>query len=110
MRPMKKWIPISLGVGALLTVVLIGVFVAASETIPHPPAALVDATNVAFWPVATLVNLSGPGPNIGTQEKPIHEVTPVQVFAIAIGITLTWIFYSSLVFLLVSAPQHLTVD
>jgi hypothetical protein len=100
MRPIKKWMTVSLGVGALVTLALMGGVVAASETIPSPPAVLVDATYAALWPVAALVYLSGPGPNLGTPEKPIHEGTPVQLFAAAIGIGVTWIFYTSLMFLI----------
>jgi hypothetical protein len=91
---------ISLGVGALVTLALIGGVVAASETLPDPPTALVNATYAELWPVAALVYLSGPGPNIGTPEKPIHEGTPVQLFAAVIGIGFTWAFYTSLMFLI----------
>ena len=100
MCPIKKWIAISLGVGALLTLALIGVFAAALETMPNPSPALVHASYVAFWPAVGLVYLTGPGPNIGTPEKPIHEGTPVQLLAGVIGIGFTWIFYASLVFLI----------
>jgi len=60
---------------------------------------------VVLWPIAVCLYLSGPGPNIGSAGKYLHEWTPVQDFAVAAGIGLSWLFYSSIVFLLIWLQQ-----
>ena len=63
------------------------------------PASVVTAAKVVLWPIAVCLYLSGPGPSIGPAEKHLHEWTPVQDFAVLVGVGLSWTFYSSIVFL-----------
>src|SRR5258708_470576 len=97
---MTKRIMTAFGIGAALTLLLVGLFVAETEIVPNPPPPLRYFGYVLFWPVTACTYLVGPGPNIGTPEKSIHEGTPVQLFAIALGMAVTWVFYSGLVFFL----------
>jgi hypothetical protein len=94
----KKWLLISLGGGFLVTAALFVLpdsFIAIADT-PHPIAD--DVVQAVFWPVTVCVYLSGPGHDIGSPGKPMHEGTPVQTLAAFVGIGLSWTFYSSLVF------------
>jgi hypothetical protein len=74
------------------------------------PGPLVAIANVALWPIHLCLYLVGPGPNIGSAEKPLREWTPVQDFAVVVGIGLSWAFYSSIAFLSIwfHRNRHLT--
>jgi len=104
MRLKTKWLLVSVAGGLLIAVAL---FFSDTlfDAVADVPAPLGAAANVVLWPVAVCVHLSGPGPNIGTPQKPFHEWTPVQDFAVVIGIGLSWVFYSSIVFLLIWLRQ-----
>ena len=95
-----KWLLVSVVCGVLIAVAL---FFSDTlfDAVADVPGPLGDVAHVVLWPVAVCVYLSGPGPNIGTPEKPLHEWTPVQDFAVVIGIGLSWVFYSSVVFLII---------
>jgi hypothetical protein len=107
---MTKRIVTAFGIGAALTLLLVGLFVAETETVQNPPAFLRYFGYVLFWPVTACTYLVGPGPNIGTPEKPIHEGTLVQLFAIAVGIALTWVFYSGLAFFIFWLRQRRRIN
>jgi hypothetical protein len=100
-RLIWKWLLVSVGGGVVLTVVLSTLpdrLVDALEDKPHP---MVDkGVEVVFWPIALCVARSDHGVPIGPPEKHMYEGTPVQVIAAFVGIGLSWVFYSSLIFLL----------
>ena len=98
MRLLWKWSLVSVGGGALVTVLL---FVLANYLAPDVPSPVASLARIVLWPVTVCVNLTGPGPSIGPPEKHWHEGTPVQFLAVVIGMGLSWLFYSSLGFLLV---------
>jgi hypothetical protein len=101
MRLMTKWLLVSIGGGILATVALSTLpdrWIDAPEPSPHPVRDKVIET--VFWPITACVYLSGHGAPIGPPEKHMYEATPVQVLAVFVGIGLSWIFYSSLLFLL----------
>ena len=104
MRLRTKWLLVSVVGGVLISVVL---FVADTsiDAVVGAPSPLGAVANVVLWPVTVCLYLSGPGPNIGSPEKHWHEWTPVQDFAVVTGIGLSWVFYSSVVFLVISF-QH----
>jgi len=58
-------------------------------------------SKMLLWPVSAVLHLVGPGPNLGPPEKHMHEWTLVQDVAVAVDIGLSWVFYSSLVFLII---------
>src|SRR5260370_29595903 len=95
---------ISRGGGFLIVVVLyqrVDVLPVDGENLPAPFDAVVE---IVFWPVPAfmhLVNFLLPPPNIGSPEKPLREGTPLTALAFVVGIGLTWVFYSSLGFLIV---------
>jgi hypothetical protein len=97
-----KWLLVSVGGGVLLTFALFAfpdTLLDALESKPHP---IIDkVVQALFWPVAVCVSLSGPGVPIGPPEKHMYEGTPVQVIAALVGISFSWVFYSSLVFLII---------
>ena len=99
MRPIPKWLMISLGGGLLITVTLLllraDVFI---DIIVVGYGQLGAITKMLLWPVSAVLYLVGPGPNLGPPEKHMHEWTPVHEIAVAVGIGLSWTFYSSLVF------------
>jgi hypothetical protein len=95
MRLIWKWVMVSVGGGILLTAGLFFFSVPLTVNLSGP---LATVAKVVLWPVTISVYLSGPGPNIGPPEKHWHEWTPVQDFGVATGIGLSWIFYSSLLF------------
>ena|SRR6266849_4493045 len=102
MRLIWKWLLVSLGGGVLVIVALFTLperLIDSAEDKPHP--AVDKAVEVVFWPIAVCVYLSGRGAPIGQPEKHMYEATPVQVIAAFVGIGLSWVFYSSLVFLIV---------
>jgi hypothetical protein len=102
MKLIWKWLLVSVGGGIIVTVVLSTLpdrLIDAPEDKPHP---MIDrAVEVVFWPIEVCVYLSGHGAPIGPPEKHMYEATPVQIFAVFVGIALSWVFYSSLVFLIV---------
>ena len=101
MRLVTKWFLTSIGGGVLVTAALFALpdnFLDSTEDKPHPVADRVVET--VFWPIAVCVYLSGPGVPIGPPEKHTYEGTPIQVVAVLIGISLSWVFYSSLAFLI----------
>ena len=102
MRLGSKWLLVSVGGGVLLTSALLALpdtLLGAPESKPYP---IVDkVVDAVFWPMAVCVYLSGPGAPIGPPEKHMYEGTPVQVLAALVGIGFSWVFYSSLVFLII---------
>jgi len=107
MRLMYKWLLISLGGGLLVTFALSTLperLIDAPENKLHP--ILDKALEIVFWPMAVCVHLSGPGAPIGPREKHMYEATPVQVLATFVGIGLSWVFYSSLVFVIIWIRKH----
>jgi hypothetical protein len=102
MRLKTKWLLVSVVGAVLIAAVLL--FVSVDTPIGvgvGVPGSLRAVAKVVLWPIAVCLYLSGPGPNIGSAEKHLHEWTPVQGFAVAAGISLSWAFYSSIVFLLI---------
>ena len=102
MRLPSKWLLVALGGGILITVALSTLPDRLIDAPDDKPDSLRDRfIGVVFWPVAVCVYLSGDGAPIGPPEKHMYEATPVQVIAAFIGIGFSWIFYSSLAFLIV---------
>ena len=99
MRLRRKWLAVSMGGGIVLTLGLATYPDALSVVDLFEPFATV--ANVVLWPVDLCVYLSGPGPSIGPPEKQWHEWTPVQDLAVAAGVGISWMFYSTLVFVAV---------
>jgi hypothetical protein len=106
MRLKTRWLLVSLGGALLIAAALLVV------SIDTPigfgvdmPGSAVTVGKVVLWPIAVCLYLTGPGPNIGPTEKHLHEWTPVQDFAIVAGISLSWAFYSSIVFVLIWLRQ-----
>ena len=97
MRLLWKWLLVSVCGAVLVTVLL---FVFADNWVADVPGPVEFVARIVLWPVAVCVNLTGPGPSIGPPEKHWHEATPVQFLAVVIGVGLSWLFYSSLGFLL----------
>jgi len=100
MRLRTKWLLVSVVGAVLIAPVLLFV----SVDTPMPPS-LDAVAKAVLWPIAVCLYLSGPGPNIGSGGKYLHEWTPVQGFAVVAGIGLSWLFYSSIVFLLIWLQQ-----
>jgi hypothetical protein len=101
MRLKTKWLLVSAAGGVIAAVLL---FVSLGTPIGvgvGVPGSLGAVAKVVLWPIAVCLYLSGPGPNIGSAEKHLQEWTPVQDFAVVAGIGLSWVFYSSIVFLLI---------
>ncbi len=100
MRLMKKWMVISLGGGALVTVAAtVALFLSADvfkNVVVDVAGPLEAVMKIVFWPVTAILHLAGPGPNVGAPQRILHEGTPVQYLAVAAGIGLSWAFYSSL--------------
>jgi hypothetical protein len=102
MRLPSKWLLVSLGGGVLITIALSTLPDRLIDAPDDKPDSLRDrVVEVVFWPIAVCVYLSGHGAPIGPPEKHKYEATPVQVIAAFIGIGFSWVFYSSLVFLIV---------
>jgi hypothetical protein len=97
MRLLWKWLLVSVCGAVLVTVLL---FVFAGSWVADVPGPVAFVARIVLWPVAICVNLTGPGPSIGPPEKHWHEATPVQFLAVVVGVGLSWLFYSSLGFLL----------
>lgn len=107
MRLISKWLLVSVGGGVLATCILFALpdtLLVATDDKSHP---IIDrVVEAVFWPTAVCVYLSGPGAPIGPPEKHMHEATPVQVIAAFAGIGFSWVFYSSLVFLIIWARKY----
>ena len=102
MRLKTKWLLVSV-VGAVLIAAAL-LFVSVDTPIGvgiGVPRSLEAVAKVVLWPIAVCLYLTGPGPNMGSAGKHLHEWTPVQDFALVAGIGLSWAFYSSIVFLLI---------
>jgi hypothetical protein len=95
------WLLVSVAGGVLMAVILFVFADTSIDAVVGVPGPLGAVANVVLWPVTACLYLSGPGPNIGSPEKHWHEWTPVQDFAVVIGIGLSWVFYSSVVFLII---------
>jgi hypothetical protein len=93
-----KWFIISFGGGILITASL--ALFPNAVLVSLPPSLNVIA-DVVFWPVALCEHLVGPGPIIGPPTRHLHEGTPLNFLAAAVGMGLSWMFYSSLVFLVI---------
>jgi hypothetical protein len=98
MRLRTKWSILSLGGSVVITVALL-VF---------PGILFVDAPSyvdfllaLVFWPVVICEHLVGPGPSTGPPGAHMHEGTPVHMLAAVIGIAFSWMFWSSLAFVLI---------
>jgi hypothetical protein len=48
---------------------------------------------VVALPLVLLDIWVGPGPTVGTPEERIYEATLLRLFALVLGIVLTWLFY-----------------
>ncbi len=96
MRPLTKYMMVSAGPGLLIAVLLFVFGDVLIDAVPDIPGPVGAVAKVLLWPVPACLYLSGTGPNIGSPEKHWHEWTPVQDFAVATGIGLSWVFYSSL--------------
>jgi hypothetical protein len=98
MRLLWKWLLVSVGGGALLTMLLL---VFADRWVLDVPGPAAVIAKIVLWPVVVLLDVSGPGPSIGPPpEKHWHEGTPVQFLAAVVGVGFSWGFYSSIGFLL----------
>jgi hypothetical protein len=107
MRLKTRWLLVSLGGALLIAAILL--FVSIDTPFlgvgADMPGSAVTAGKVVLWPVAVCLYVAGPGPSIGPPEKHLHEWTPVQDFAVVAGIGLSWVFYSSAVFVLIWLQQ-----
>ena len=106
MRLKTRWLLVSLGGALLIAAVLL--FVSVDTPIGvgiGVPGSVGAVAKIVLWPIAVCLYLSGPGPNIGSAEKHLHEWTPVQDFAVVAEIGLSWAFYSSAVFVLIWLQQ-----
>jgi hypothetical protein len=68
-----------------------------------PPAIIAERlglpgpiASVVFWPVTLCLHLVGPGPAMGPIAHPMYEWTPAHEFAVALGLGLSWAFYSGI--------------
>ena len=93
MRRIVKWVLVSGGGGLVVTAGLL--FFGVLLDPPEPYARFV------FWPVTLLVAAAGSGLPLGSHNPPRYEWTPVHELAVALGFGLSWVFYSSLVAVLV---------
>ncbi|SRR5713101_140366 len=88
-----KQLIISFG-GAIFIIVLLYIL-DVEGLVLFPPNGV---ARVLLWPVAVCLWLVGPGPRIGPPDKNWHEFTPTHSLALIVGIGLSWIFYTTLVF------------
>jgi hypothetical protein len=88
-----KQLIISIGGGTFIIVLLYLLDVAGF--VLSPPNAV---AKVLLWPVTVCLYLVGPGPRIGLPDKNFHEWTPVHSLGLMVGVGLSWVFYTGLVF------------
>jgi hypothetical protein len=98
MRLRTKWFVFTIGGGVLVAAALLAFPQALFVSVP---AWLDVLTTVVFWPVIICEHLVGPGPSIGLPSEHLHEGTPVHVLSAAMGVASSWMFWSSLVFLVI---------
>src|SRR5215469_282460 len=102
MRLKTRWLLVSAGGAVLIAAVLLFASIDTPVGIGvEIPGSVGAVAKVVLWPIAVCLYLAGPGPNIGPAEKHLHEWSPVQDFAVVVGIGLSWAFYMSIVFLLI---------
>jgi hypothetical protein len=96
MRERTQWL-ISVGSVPLAGAVLFFVAVAFS------PSPLLDIImKVFFWPVSLCVGLVPPEAGLaGPPNRHWREGTPIHLLAALVGLAITWIFWSGVVFLIV---------
>ena len=82
-----------LGVG-IMAVITVGVLWAESRVIAR----------ILLWPSYLIVRLIPPH-NIGTEEDPFYEGTPLDLLAVMIGLILNAIFYGSVVYLVLKVTK-----
>ena len=102
LRLRMRWLLVSAGGAVLIAAVLL--FTSIDTPIGvgvDMPSSVETVAKVVLWPIAVCLYLPGPGPNFGPPEKHLHEWTPVQDFAVVVGIGISWALYSSIVFLLI---------
>ena len=102
MRLRTKWLLISVVGGVVITATLLF----SENVMLEVPPSVEAVARVVLWPVAVCEYLVGPGPNIGPPEKHQHEATPVQFLAAVIGIGLSWMFYSSVLFVILRSRHR----
>jgi hypothetical protein len=84
-----------ISIGGGISIVVLLFLLDVEGIVLSPPNAVVK---VLLWPVAVCLYLVGPGPRIGPPDKNFHEWTPVHSLALMVGIGLSWVFYTGLVF------------
>jgi hypothetical protein len=95
MRLRTKWWIVSFGGSVAVAVALLMFPVLLfNEAPPYVEFLLL----VICWPVIVCELLVGPGPSIGPPGANMHEGTPLHILAAVVGIALSWMFWSSLVF------------
>lgn len=103
MRLRTKWLIVSFGGSVAVTVALL---VFPGLLFDDAPSYLVYPLLVICWPVIVCELLVGPGPSIGPPGAQMHEGTPVHILAAVIGVALSWMFWSSLVFFIKGIRVH----
>src|SRR6185437_5920545 len=98
MNMRTRWVTVSIGGGILMAAVLLVFPRLLFFSLPSPFDFVADAV---CWPVFICEHLVGPRPALGPAGKHLHERTPVHMVAAAIGIAFSWMFWSSLVLLLI---------
>ena len=101
---MKKWMILSFGGGALVTLavtvvllVFAGVLMKIAADVPGPLEAV---AKIVFWPATATMHLVRPSPITGVPQKNLDEWTLFEDLAVAAGFGLSWSFYSSAAFLI----------
>jgi hypothetical protein len=98
-----KW-AVSIVVGGVLIAVVLLAF---PDVLFLPVRPSLNAlVSVFLWPVFLCEFLAGPGPSIGPPSKHLHEGTPVHMLAAVVGVALSWMFWSSLIFFLIRAKNR----
>ena len=105
MRNQSSLVSRNAAVAAIGGGVLVSMAVLASDALIGPPGRL---TGVGLWPVSVLLWLVGPGVPIGAtgSARAAYEWTPVQDFAVAVGVGLSWTFYVFLGALLIGLTRR----
>ncbi len=97
-----KWWIVSFGGSVVIAVALL---LLPALLFDEPPQYLGYLLLVICWPVIVCELLVGRGPSIGSPDAHMYEGTPVHILAAVIGIALSWMFWSSLVFFIVSVRR-----